>query len=283
MFHCELFSSSIASGANTFAQVTYFTPDNIFPKLVSGMQVSPKLPFVQSVAGVSANLIHIRLQANSMLPLPYLTLSPNNRGSAFPSPPRLWDFSLTPIPLKPTEEFDIFATQNAGAGQTVNVLVAFSDGKKTALPVQVNVGNIQATQLFPGRFFTAHWTASVTLTANSWSTVAPSFDQPLPAGAYALLGARCFSATGLFFRLFPAVDPLWRPGGICVQAYDQMDPFNQRYFPSYGSSPGQGWGVWLQFLQNVPPQVEFFSTSADTAQEGWFDLVYLGPNMTAGI
>jgi hypothetical protein len=42
------------------------------------------------------------------------------------------------------------------------------------------------------------------------------------------------------------------------------------------------WGVWLTFYQNVPPQIEIFATAADTAEEGWFDLVYLGPNYVRG-
>ena len=282
MFHLELFSSSIASGANTFAQVTYFTPDNILPKLVNGMQVSPDIPFLHSVFGVGAHLVHVRAQANSMLPFPYPALSPNNRGSAFESPPRIWDYSSAPIPLKPTEEFDIFATQNSGGGETQYVAVQFSDGQKTPLPVQINPPGIKDSPAMPGRFFSAHWTASTTLTAGGWTQVQPAFDQALYAGYYALVGARCYSATGLFFRMFPAMGPKWRPGGICVQSYDGMDPYNQRYIPDYGPTPG-GWGVWLTFFQNVPPQVEFFATSADTAEEGWFDLVYLGPQTTPSI
>lgn len=64
-----------------------------------------------------------------MLPFPFITLDPGNRGSSFESPPRCWDFSSMPIPLKPTEEFDIFATQNAAGAQTEYCLVMFSNGR----------------------------------------------------------------------------------------------------------------------------------------------------------
>ena len=60
MFHVELFTSSIASGANTFAQVNYNKADNVLPALVNGVQVSPSLPKLMYVAGVSANLVHVR-------------------------------------------------------------------------------------------------------------------------------------------------------------------------------------------------------------------------------
>lgn len=281
MFHLELFSSSIATGANTFAQVNYVKSDNVLAPLNNGVQVSPTLSMVHSVFGVSANLVHVRIQANSMQPYPYYTLSPNNRGTAFESPPRAWDMSFFPFPLRPTEELDIFATQNSGAGQTVYVAVQFTDGQRIAPPVPLNPPSLQQSAYVPGRFFTVHWTASTTLTAGAWTQVQPVFDQSLPAGYYALVGARAFSATGLFFRMFPAMAPLWRPGGACVQAYDGLDIANQRYQNLWQENPS-GWGVWLYFLQNVPPQVEFFATSADTAEEGWFDLVYVNSTVAQG-
>jgi hypothetical protein len=260
MFHVELFSSSIASGANTFAQVTYVSADAILPKLVNGMQVSPQVPRVMFVAMLGAHAVHARIQAPSMLPFPYPCLDPNNRGTAFESPARIHDLRDRNIILAPTEEFDVFATQNAGSGETQYVLVGFWDGHPVAAPA--------------GKFFSVHWTASTTLTGGSWTQVVPTFDQGLPAGLYAMIGARAFSATCLFFRMFPAMAPLWRPGGVGVQAYDQMDPLNQR---GYSTEAGvvAPYGVWLQFYQNVPPNVEFYATAGDTAEEGWFDLVQI--------
>ena len=285
MFHLELFSSSIATGANTFAQVTYFTPDNILPKLVSGMQVSPDIPYLLAVFGVGAHLVHVRPQSNSMLPYPYPTLSPNNRGSAFESPCRFWDFSLAPIPLRPTEEFDIFATQNSGGAESEYVACLFSDGKPMPIAAPPFPPAVASNPTTPGRFFQVHWTTSTTLTAGAWSTVTPSFDQALYAGTYALVGARVYSATALFFRMFPAMGPKWRPGGVAVQAYDQLDPPAQRGFNplngSWNAPTGNfgSWGAWLTFYQNIPPQIEIFATSADTAEEGWLDLIYLGPSV----
>lgn len=281
MLHLELFSSSIASGANTFAQVNYVNSDNILPAQVNGLQVSPDLPRVHSVFAVGAHLVHVRLQANSMLPFPYPNLSPNNRGTAFESPPRIYDFSKFPMPLKPTEEFDIFATQNAGAGETEYIAVQFTDGKRAELPVKPNPPAVVDNPLLAGRAAPVHWTAATTLTAGVWTKVQPLFDQALPAGYYALCGARCFSATGLFFRMFPAMGDKWRPGGAMVQAYDQMDPMGQRLFYEQRIHEVH-WGIWLTFYQNVPPQVEIYATAADTAEEGWFDLVYLGPNYVRG-
>ena len=282
MFHAELFSSSIVTGVTTPVQVNYVTADAILTPIINGVQVSTALSFLHSVIGIGAHLVAVRAQANSMLPFPYMNLNPNNRGAVAESPPRIADFSAWPVALKPTEELDIFATQNATGAETEYILVQFSDGGPDQLPVAVNPPGMAAAPTTPGRFFTAHWTASTTLTASAWTKVTPAFDQALYAGSYALVGARTFSATGLFFRMFPSYGSLWRPGGACVQAYDGMDPYNQRYMNAFGASP-LGWGVWLNFYQNTPPAVEIFATSADTAEEGWFDLVYLGPTVQQGL
>jgi len=282
MFHAELFTSSIATGAQAFAQINYFTSQNILTPIINGVQVSTALPNLHSVIGIGANMVHVRAQSNSMLPFPYITIGPNNRGAVAESPVRYEDFSAWPLSLKPTEELDIFATQNSGAGQTQYVLAQFCDGPPTKLPIAVNPQGMAANPTTPGRFFTAHWTAAVTLTAGGWSQVQPAFDQALYAGSYALVGARVFSATDLFFRMFPSYGPLWRPGGACVQAYDGLDAINQRFISPLENAPA-GWGVWLNFYQNTPPAVQIFATAADTAEEGWFDLVYLGPQVQQGL
>jgi hypothetical protein len=261
MFHLELFSSSnTSSGANTFVQNNYVTADAILPGLVNGVQVSRDLPYVMAVLPLGAHIVHTRLQAPSFLPFPYINLSPGNRGAAFESPPRIFDFSRAPIKLNPTEELDVYCSQNSGGSETQYVGVLFSDGMITPNPA--------------GRYFTVHATATTTLTAGAFTQVSPSFDQALPAGQYALVGARCYSATGKYFRMFPAQAPLWRPGGVCVQAYDSLDPPAQR-FATYRPELNLNWGTWLTFYQNVPPQVEFFAASADTAEEMWFDLIQI--------
>jgi hypothetical protein len=68
-----------------------------------------------------------------------------------------------------------------------------------------------------------------------------------------------------------------------MQAYDQIDPPSQRGHDILALEPGW-WGEWMRFYQNVPPQVEIFATGADTAQEGWMDLVLLsGQTSVQGI
>lgn len=261
MFHFEMFSSSIASGATTRAQITSKN-NNVVPTLNNGFQVPKDLPNLHSVMGVAGNLVQVQLQTPNFAPHPYPNLVPNNRGTAFESPPRIWDFSRAPLPLTPTDELDAFASQNSGGAQTCYVGINFCDGPPTPVP--------------QGKFLSVHWTAAVTLGAGVMTTVLPVLDSALPSGLYSLVGVKAFSATALFFQMLPSTMPLWRPGGVATQAYDQLDPPNQRA-AGYLGYPQTGWGEWLRFRQNVPPQINFFATAADTAEEGWFDLIYVGP------
>lgn len=275
MFHSELYSSSIASGANTFAQVTGIFASAILAAQNNGFTVVHELPFLSQVMGVGAHLVHVRPQSNSMLPAPYTAISPNNRGTAFESPPRYFDLSRNPMPLRPAEEIDCFATQNAGAGETQYILFNFSDGIQQPVAYGLNTGGVAgASTLTPGRAFTVHATGTTTLSAGAWTQVSLTFDQALPAGTYAVIGMRAFSATALFARLAPVTGIKYRPGAIAVQAYDQMDcPFQRMIVaPGIAIAP---MGEWIRFYQNVPPKIDFFATAGDNAEEVWLDLVFI--------
>jgi len=275
MFHSELYSSSNGtSGATTFAQVNGLTTDNILPTQNQGYTVLQQLAYLAHVIGIGAHQCSVRPQANSMLPYPYITQAPSNRGTAAESPVRMLDLTLIPFPLRPTEEFDVFASQNSGGAEIQYALVNFCDGPPRPAGIVFNPPALVPGTLQVGRAFTVHATGSTTLTANAFSSVALTLDQTLPPGTYALIGMRAFSAHGLFARMFPSVPPQWRPGTICTQAYDALDPWYSRAWPLPGGGVVAPMGIWLTFPQNVLPQVEIYSTAADTAEEFWLDLVY---------
>lgn len=261
MFTLEYYTASIATGASTMAQLTSVF-NGVVPTLNNGFQTPASLAYVHSAFAVGAHLVRVRLQSPRFLPFPYPDLNPGNRGSAFESPVRSFDFSYNPFPLNPTDEIDVYASQNSGSSESEYCAIQFTDNVKIPVPA--------------GQQFTVHSTASKTLTAGAFTPVSPVFDYALPAGTYALCGVRAFSATALWFQMLPAQQPLWRPGGVGVQAYDQLDPVGQRLY-SYGGINAWNWGTWMTFRQNTPPSINHFATSADTAEEYWYDLVYTGP------
>jgi hypothetical protein len=278
MFHMEAFRSSLASGAtDVFQQVTYISANSVLAALVNGVQVSATLNKLHSVFGVGAHLQSIRLQAPSFLPVPYPTLNPNNIGTAIETPPKFWDMARAPKVLRPTEEFDIFASQISAGAEEEAVFVNFTDGLIVAPPAI----STSPTPSGNGMYFISHATGSTTLTANAWTQVNLTLDLALPAGLYALVGARAVSAGALAFRIRPINEPLWRPGGVAAQTNDQLDPPGQRFLnPLTGAM--SHWGVWVTFFQNTIPNIDFWSTSADTAEDVYLDLIKISDVVTAG-
>jgi hypothetical protein len=279
MFHMEAFRSSLASGVtDVFQQVTYITAGARLTPIGNGLAVSVQLSKLHSFFGVGAHLEQIQFQAASFLPMPYPTWAPNNIGTAAESPPRFWDLSLHPKALRPTEFFNVFASQTSGGAENEAVFVNFTDGMMEPAPPLANAPSINGN----GQFTIQHATATTTLTANAWTQVTPVLDTPsIPAGYYALVGMRVQSAGALAFRVRPQVEPLWEPGGVACQTADQLDPAGQRYYNPITGRVSK-WGTWLKFFQNTVPYIEIWSTSADTKEDMWFDLIKISDVVTAG-
>lgn len=255
-FHTALYSSSIANGS-VLLQVTNVA-DPILATSGSGFLIpgadanGPALNRLARVAAVGTNLTRAQLTSYSIRQRALFDISPVNVGTVLENPVRFVDFAQRPIQLRTNEELDAFALQSNAGAQRETVAIWLADGPLT--PVT-------------GDIFTMHWTASTTLTANGLTQCAITFDNGLPEGILAIVGADFFSAGALFARVVPRTGSANRPGGFAAQARDQWTIQQQRY---------GAMGEWLRFQNTQPPQVEFFSTSADTTEEGYFDMMIVG-------
>lgn len=152
-----------------------------------------------------------------------------------------------PVPLVPNEQLQAQVSSSA-AGEQDTIFAWLADGP--ILPITGIVHGVRVT-------------ATATLTANAWSNAALTFDQTLPSGTYQIVGAR-FRSTGMVAFRFVFPGGFWRPGGLGRQAATIND--DVRFRVGY-------LGVWGQFPNLVPPTVDFWSTSADTAETGVLDLI----------
>lgn len=276
-FTLEAFRSSLASGTtDVFQQVTYISSGAILAPSASGLQVSAVLNKLAFLFGVGAHLEQIQPQAASFLPLPYPTFAPNNIGTAAENPPKVWDLIRAPKVLRQTETFNIFASQTSGGAENEAVFCMFTDGIIVPAPAVSMAPTFNGNSMFT----VAHATATTTLTANAFTQVTPTLDAALPAGFYALVGMRVQSAGCLAFRVKPINEPLWRPGGVGCQTADQLEAPGQRYINALTGTISH-WGVWLTFFQNTVPNVDVWSTSADTKEDFWFDLIKISDAVTA--
>lgn len=252
MFHLSAFTSSISNDGNLHQLAN--VPDSILPQSGSGL-LSSTLAYLMAIGFVGPNFNRGQMVAPSLRDYGNLDVEPGNVGTAWDSPPRMTDLTMKPIPLAVAEEWDLFAAQSGSGAQSEYGFLWSSNG--------------QIDPLGPKKIVQVHFSATNTLVAGQWSLIQMVLAQPLYPGTYQLVGARLKSAGALAFRIVPAGNPqaqAWRPGGIGVQSFDQMDWPRQRH---------GGWGVWLMFTNTTVPQIEVLSTSADTSEEGIIDLVPL--------
>jgi len=161
-----------------------------------------------------------------------------------------------PLQLDPDESLNAqCAESNAAAGRST-VLVWLCDG---------------ATAPITGaEIFTIRATNTSTLSAYAWTNGALTFNDTLPAGTYALVGARASSAGLIAFR-FVFSQYAWRPGAIGMDTVGEVGAPIFRFGKL---------GEWGQFSHNTPPTVDFLSLSADTSQTVDLDLILLSGRLS---
>jgi hypothetical protein len=250
-FHLALYSA--AQAATALTQVAAVA-DPIIAPAGSGFLVNLQVPNIMRVAGVGNVMQRAQLTSGSIRKYTPFDINPVNVGTVIESPARCIHLEDSPFPLNVNEELDAFAANSSASSTQTTVAVWFSDG-----PVRpVNPNNI----------FTVHWTASATLVANAWTAFAITLDNGLPSGTFAIVGSRFKSAGALFHRFIPrgGASSL-RPGTFGSQAFDNYNLDMDRY---------GNLGEFMRFTNTTPPQVEAFSGSADTSEEGFLDLVQVG-------
>lgn len=167
-------------------------------------------------------------------------------------PQRLANYVSDPLQLSPLEELRYLHTHTSAIAE-VNYGVVGLEWQQMPQPA--------------GSVFTIRGTAVGTLVANAWTQVGViTFQNQLPTGTYACVGANFISAGCLAGRLtFENQVP--RPGGLGVLSVGgRTDPIFR-----FG-----GLGTWGIFRNYAMPTVEILSVSADVAEEIYLDLVKIG-------
>lgn len=171
-----------------------------------------------------------------------------NIGAEPLSPPPFIDLFENPRQLKASEGLRVLATQGSAGAEVERIIVMLGDGKIE--PVS-------------GEIMTVRCTGATTLVAAVWNLVPLTFTQQLEAGRYQIVGARFEAAGCIAGRLIIPGSP-WRPGAIGT---DSITDVPADRFANAKT------GIWGEFSHSFPPQAEFLSLSADTAEVVYLDLV----------
>jgi len=248
MFHLIAYDSSIANGS-VFLQVNAVAPDP-FSNPQNNNYVIGDLPYIigATMFGVTAQRLQLRsptlLQVfnNDIVPVRRSALATNIL-------PNWSDLSANPLKLKNSEQLSAYAIQGAVGAEREYIGVLLADG-----PVRPVTGQI----------FTARFTGTTTLVADSWTTCVMTAEQNLQVGTYTVVGARCKTATGVFFRV-GTQGYAWRPGGVVGS--DDMFPDPRQF--RYGEL-----GVWFTFKNTQTIALDVLATAGDTAETLELDVIF---------
>ncbi|TXH53244.1 MAG: hypothetical protein E6Q97_13605 [Desulfurellales bacterium] len=164
------------------------------------------------------------------------------------SPAALADYRFNPIQLVQGEQLNMELSSNPAAAQTQWGVAWLSDA-----PVEVVKGPI----------FTVRGTASATLVAGTWSNSAITLTEDLPRGRYQVVGMSAISA-GLVAARLVFIGGMFRPG--CLGGDAASDLQNTAF--RFGNM-----GIFGEFEDTDQPSVDFLSTSTDSSEEVFLDLI----------
>jgi len=208
----------------------------------------PELNQIIAAYAQKTALTQFRLEAPSLRRIFLQDMAPVLAGLAIPATmPPIIDLKDNPIPLKASEKLNAGLLAD-GTADNGTILIWLADGKPTPA-----FGEIR----------TVRCTIPTTTTTFGWTNQALTFTQTLPAGRYAVVGARVVAANGIAFR-FVFIGGSWRPGGLCAVAASNRSPSMFR---------NGKLGQWGEFEFSQPPSIEILCSAATGAAVVYLDLI----------
>lgn len=248
MFHLVAYDSSIANGS-VFLQVNAVAPDP-FSNPQNNNYVIGDLQYIVGASHYGADAQRAQLRSPTLVQVFNADIVPVRKAALAANVfPNWFDLSDSPLKLKNSEQLSIYAIQGNAGAQREYIAVLLADG-----PLKPVSGN----------FWTVRFTGTTTLVADAWTTCVMTAEQNLQVGTYTVVGARCKTATGVYFRVGTQGYP-WRPGGAVGSDDAFPDPPNQRL---------GGWGQWFTFKNTQTIALDVLATAGDTAETLELDVMF---------
>lgn len=248
-FHTLAFFGSVTNGVANMAIA--MVNDQIVTPNSSNQALMPMQGQLRAGVASSANLQRMRINTPSLrnIGLPYI--APINNALTVQSPPNIWDPGRLGPVIPKSDAISLEGTQGGGAAENAVAALWLSFGRQ---------------EIPQGPEYRIRFTATVTCVAGSWVNGAITFDTTLPAGVYAVTGFDA-QGTNLYFARLVFAGGSWRPGCLArnTLASVQAPLFTRGDLGTYGT-----------FDSVNTPTVDFLSTGACTAQEGYMDVVRIG-------
>lgn len=217
----------------------------------NNIQIPDFASYLMGAYANGVNLTRGQLQSPSLRRIVNPEIRPIDTAVVPTALPGFLDLFGNPIKLDVAEQMQGFASEDGAGATRMNIVVWLGDGKVEAI----------TDPIIPVRA-----TGGTATVAYTWTNGALVFDQVLPVGDYAIVGARAEATNLLAFRfVFQGSTP--RPGGLGCASGIIEEVKGQRY---------GGWGVWGVFNSTTPPTIDYLSTVADASEVLTLDLIRVG-------
>lgn len=247
MHHLLVYTASIAQNVDVDVSAL---ADSIF--VIQNGHFLPQRDFNLIFAGAaSANMNRARIISSSLRQYTTPYIRPVSSAAGWGFPQRVYDLFATPLLLRALEEIQVNAVQTGAAAEQVWIGLGL-ETQRTPRP--------------PGQIFTMRGTSTTAAAANTWTQIAVTWQDVLPAGLYALCGLEVSSANARFARAI-LEGQVWRPGSFSIQAVGNGN--HERF--KLG-----GLGEWGRFNSWAMPNIEVVCSAADASHDVYLDLVRVG-------
>jgi hypothetical protein len=248
MFHLIAYRSVVPVGTS----LSYITPVADSQVRVEGNNVivPPGMNHLLAVYAASGYLAQARLETPSLRRTMLLEVVPVYTGEYVGTSDHVNRFIDAPLTLDESEPMRFLAKHTNTGSETAVGLVWLGDG-----PISPVVSE----------YFVARAIGQEVAGDGDWENVSITFDQTLPAGKYAVIGARLELTVGIAFRL-SFVGQSWRPGWLIDRDIAGVASRDAR---------GGRLGVWGEFPHDQPPTVDVLASAGGTPVV-YLDLVKTG-------
>lgn len=202
-------------------------------------------------AAMAPNMLRARLASPSMRQIanpyirPIMTL-------ATPGPnPNMWLLDYNPFVIRPFEEVQLLATNDATGPENCYALAWLADA---------------ITPLPSGNIIPLRVTSTTTAVASTWTTLSVTFQDTLPGGAYAMVFSEHFADDAVAHRWI-VPNQMWRPGFLSAVVIDNRQP--------YAISKGQ-FGLMGRFRSNDLPRLQVLCDGANAVHEIYLYVIRIG-------
>lgn len=239
------------SSADTVATDLTPVPDTIMA-IQNGHFMPQKDMFIQCAYAGAAGLNRARFISPTFRQITTPWIRPINLAIVPLDEANIADYRQNPLRIRGLEELQLEGTQTTGGAAVIVGMACISSGPLTPSPA--------------GDIYTMRGTGTTTVTAGAWSLCPITWQDTLPTGLYAVVGANFIGTTCIAGRL--VFEEQWeRAGGLGQSLTSGAGP---KMFDKGGM------GIWGRFNANRMPAVEFLCNAADTAQEIFLDFIRIG-------